>query len=373
MIKRNFTKAYTFDDLLLVPNYSEILPNQTVLKTKLTRNITLNTPIISAAMDTVTSFEMAKIMALNGGLGVIHKNMSIKEQSEIIKQLKNVVINCENFPNASLDETNKLLAAAAIGVSEDVLDRVQSLIDAGVNVLFIDSAHGHTLNVIKLLRIIKNKYKIDVVVGNVATQKATNDLIFAGADAIKVGMGPGSICTTRIISGIGVPQMSAIFDCYEIARKYDIPIIADGGIRYSGDIVKALAGGANVVMLGSLLAGTLEAPGEKITINNKIYKQYRGMGSLSAMEKGSHDRYFQSKNSKFVPEGIESLIPYKGETKDVLYQMIGGIKSGMAYCGSKTLNELKQKANFIVQTSNGLKEAHPHDLEIIKESPNYSK
>lgn len=240
--------------------------------------------------------------------------------------------------------------------------------------MFIDSAHGHTFNVIELLKKLKSTYPhIDVVAGNIATGVAAEQLIEAGADAIKVGIGPGSICTTRVVSGIGVPQMTAIFDCYEVASKYNVPIIADGGIRYSGDMVKALAGGADVVMVGSLLAGTDEAPGEKIIINNKEYKQYRGMGSLSAMQKGSADRYFQSNNQKFVPEGIESLIPYRGKTEDIVYQITGGIRSGLAYCGSVDLKMLKEKANFIVQTVNGLKEAHPHDLEIIKESPNYSK
>lgn len=374
MKRKFFVTAYTFDDLLLVPNYSSILPKDTSLKTKLTKRISLNIPIISAAMDTVTSYEMAKTMTLLGGVGVIHKNMSVDEQSNIVKQLKNYVVDTEKYPNVCLTTDNKLLTAAGIGVSSDVNERVSALVDAGVDVLFIDSAHGHTFNVIELLKKIKSTYPhIDVVAVNIATGVAAEQLIEAGADAIKVGIGPGSICTTRVVSGIGVPQMTAIFDCYEVASKYNVPIIADGGIRYSGDMVKALAGGADVVMVGSLLAGTDEAPGEKIIINNKEYKQYRGMGSLSAMQKGSADRYFQSNNQKFVPEGIESLIPYRGKTEDIVYQMTGGIRSGLAYCGSVDLKMLKEKANFIVQTVNGLKEAHPHDLEIIKESPNYSK
>lgn len=373
MSNKIFETMYTFDDLLLVPNYSDIMPNNISLKTRLTKNIHLNMPIISAAMDTVTTYEMAKIMSLLGGLGVVHKNMSIQQQADIIKKLKNTKVNLTNYPNACLDKNNKLITAAAIGVGEETQNRVKALLEAKVDVLFIDSAHGHSLNVINLLKEIKSKYQIDIVVGNVATKQATEDLIKAGADCIKVGMGPGSICTTRIVSGIGVPQMSAIFNCYEIAKQYDIPIIADGGIRYSGDMVKALAGGADVIMVGSLVAGTKESPGKLIVINDKQYKQYRGMGSLSAMEKGSADRYFQSQNKKLVPEGIESLIEYKGKTEEVIFQMLGGIKSGMAYCGSIDLKTLKQKANFIVQTSNGLKEAHPHDLAIIKNSPNYSR
>lgn len=374
MKRKFFVTAYTFDDLLLVPNYSSILPKDTSLKTKLTKRISLNIPIISAAMDTVTSYEMAKVMSLLGGLGVVHKNMSIEEQSNIVKELKKIVVDTNVYPNACLTSDNKLLTAAGIGIANDVMERVTALVNAGVDVLFIDSAHGHTFNVIELLKKLKLLYpQIDIVAGNIATGVAAEQLINAGADAIKVGIGPGSICTTRIVSGIGVPQMTAIFDCYEIASKYNIPVIADGGIRYSGDIVKALAGGADVVMIGSLLAGTDEAPGELIIINNKEYKQYRGMGSLSAMQKGSADRYFQSSNQKLVPEGIESLIPYKGKTEDIIYQMTGGIRSGLAYCGSSNLKMLKEKANFIVQTVNGLKEAHPHDLEIIKESPNYSK
>ncbi|QTA37506.1 IMP dehydrogenase [Thermosipho ferrireducens] len=476
-------EALTFDDVLLVPKYSEILPNEVDVSTRLTRKIKLNIPLLSAAMDTVTEAELAKALAREGGIGIIHKNLSIEEQAHqvnIVKRTENGIIDDpitispdvsvldaerlmaeykigglpvvddsrkliglvtnrdirfernpqrpvkelmtpfekliyaeegisldeareilhENkieklpiikkdgtlsglitikdiksvveHPNASRDKKGRLLVGAAVGTSPDTLERVQALIDAGVDVIVVDTAHGHSKKVIETVQKIKSVFPdIQLIAGNIATEEGAEALINAGVDALKVGIGPGSICTTRIVAGIGVPQLTAIVDVVRIAREFDIPVIADGGIRFSGDIVKALAAGAETVMLGSIFAGTEEAPGETILYQGRKYKSYRGMGSLGAMSRGSADRYFQASNQKFIPEGIEGMVPYKGSVKDVVYQLIGGLKSGMGYIGAKNLKELYEKAEFVKITAASIKESHPHDVIITKEPPNY--
>lgn len=366
--------AYTFDDVLLIPNKSEILPNQVSLKTNLTKNIILNIPLISASMDTVTESKMAIEIAKEGGIGIVHKNMSIDEQGKEVEIVKNFKLNDQNNNLSSLDSNGRLLCGASVGVTSDMMDRVDALVEKQVDVIVLDTAHGHSKGVIESIKKIKFKYPtLQIIGGNVATAEAVRDLIEAGADCIKIGIGPGSICTTRIIAGVGVPQLTAIMDCFDEAEKYKIPIIADGGIKYSGDIVKALAAGASVVMLGSIFAGCDESPGEKIVIENKTYKSYRGMGSLGAMNKGSSDRYFQSGSKKFVPEGIEGLVPYKGKLSEIIYQLLGGIRSGMGYLGAENLKELNVNAKFVIQTVSGIKESHPHDISLIKDAPNYMK
>ncbi len=478
--------ALTFDDVLLIPSYSEVLPKDVSTETKFSRNIKLKMPLISAAMDTVTESAMAIAMAREGGLGVIHKNMTIEKQAREVKRVKRaengmiidpVVINPENTveqalnmmreykiggipvvdenyklvgivtnrdlrfekklqrpikevmtkenlittkqnidletaaeilqkykieklpvidqngkliglitykditkakdrPFASKDSKGQLLVAAAIGVSADVMERSEALIEAGANILVIDSAHGHSKGVIETLKKLKQhfKNKVEIVAGNVATKEGALALAEAGADAVKVGIGPGSICTTRIIAGVGIPQITAIYNVAESLIKYDIPIIADGGIRYSGDIVKAIAAGADTVMIGSLFAGVEEAPGETLIYQGRKFKVYRGMGSLEAMQQGSKDRYFQDVEEdikKLVPEGIVSRVPYKGSLNEVFYQLIGGLKAGMGYVGAPDIKTLK-KAKFVRITNAGIRESHPHDVTIIREAPNYS-
>ncbi len=477
--------ALTYDDVLIVPNYSEVLPTDVELKTRFSKNIVMNIPIASSAMDTVTESRTAIVMAQEGGIGIIHKNLTPEEQafevekvkkyesgmildpftvnpdqkisdlfelmkkykisgfpvvdqekklvgiitnrdlrfvSDHSKKVKDVmtshnlvtapegtsftkakeilqehrveklpVITSEGklcglitikdiektiaYPNSNKDKFGRLRVGAACGVSEKEIKRVEALIRAQVDVIVIDTAHGHSKGVIEMVKTIKKmNAKVDVVAGNVATAKACEDLIAAGVDGIKVGIGPGSICTTRIIAGIGVPQMQAIFDCRKICDKADIPFIADGGIKYSGDIVKALAGGASCVMIGSLFAGTDEAPGEMVLYQGRAYKMYRGMGSLGAMEKGSKDRYGQSaveEVSKLVPEGIEGQVPYRGSLATNLFHLVGGIRSGMGYVGAPTMKELRENAKFIKITAASLKESHPHDVIITKEAPNY--
>ncbi len=477
--------ALTYDDVLIVPNYSEVLPTEVELKTRFSKNISMNIPIASSAMDTVTESRTAIVMAQEGGIGIIHKNLTPEEQafevekvkkyesgmildpftvgpdqkisdlfelmkkykisgfpvidhneklvgiitnrdlrfvSDHSKKVKDVmtsenlitapegtsftkakeilqehrveklpVINPQGklcglitikdiektiaYPNSNKDKFGRLRVGAACGVSEKEMKRVEALIRAQVDVIVIDTAHGHSKGVIEMVKTIKQmNAKVDVVAGNVATAKACEDLIAAGVDGIKVGIGPGSICTTRIIAGIGVPQMQAIFDCRKICDKADIPFIADGGIKYSGDIVKALAGGASCVMIGSLFAGTDEAPGEMVLYQGRAYKMYRGMGSLGAMEKGSKDRYGQSaveEVSKLVPEGIEGQVPYRGSLATNLFHLVGGIRSGMGYVGAPTMKELRENAKFIKITAASLKESHPHDVIITKEAPNY--
>lgn len=476
-------EAYTFDDVLLVPAKSDVLPNQVSLKSVLARDIVLNTPVLSAAMDTVTESRMAIAMAREGGIGVIHKNMPIAQQAEEVDRVKrseNGVISnpfflspdhlvsdadelmgkykisgvpiCEKsgklvgiltnrdmkfmtdynvkihevmtkeklvtapknttleqakallmkhkieklplvddkgmltglitikdiekalqYPNTARDKADRLLCAAAIGVSHDLEERAAALVKAQVDVLVLDSAHGHSAGIMKAVSLIKHLYPdVALIAGNVATAEATEDLIKAGADCVKVGIGPGSICTTRVVAGVGVPQVSAIYDAACVAAKYGIPIVGDGGLKYSGDLIKALAAGANVVMLGSILAGCEESPSDTEMFQGRQFKVYRGMGSLAAMAKGSKDRYFQEDNKKLVPEGVEGRVPYKGAVADSIFQLMGGVRSGMGYCGCHTIEELHEKAEFVKITGAGLKESHPHDIYITKESPNYS-
>ncbi len=474
--------AYTFDDVLLVPNKSEILPNEVSLKTKLTKKISLNIPLMSASMDTVTESKMAIAMAREGGIGIIHKNMTIEEQAievDRVKRQENGVItdpiflNEDNtvrqalelmakyrisgvpvtrgtklvgiitnrdivfetnydktldevmtksplitakegttleealeilkkhkieklplidddnnlkglitikdiekakaYPNAAKDSKGRLLCGASVGITNDMMERVEALVKAKVDVITLDTAHGHSKGVIEGVRKIKSVYpELQIIAGNIATAEAVRDLVEAGADCVKVGIGPGSICTTRIVAGVGVPQLTAVMDCVEEGRKYGVPVIADGGLKYSGDIVKALAAGAQVCMMGSMLAGCEESPGETEIYQGRTYKVYRGMGSLAAMEKGSSDRYFQNGTKKFVPEGVEGRVAYKGPVADTLFQLLGGIKSGMGYLGAPTLDDLYENAKFVVQTSSGIRESHPHDINITKEAPNYS-
>lgn len=367
-------EAFTFDDLLLVPSYSKVVPIDTILHTKLTKKITLNIPVLSAAMDTVTEDEMAIAIAKLGGLGVIHKNLSIDEQAQMVKKVKEAPV-FDTDKEACVDACFKLRVGAAVGVGNDTYERVNKLYEAGVDIIAVDSAHGHSKGVIDTIRQIRTLFPtLDIIGGNVVTAQAAIDLIYAGASAIKVGVGPGSICTTRVVSGVGVPQLTAVNDIYQVAKQYEIGIIADGGIKLSGDITKALAAGADCVMLGGLLAGTKETPGEVLFINDKEVKSYIGMGSLTAMKKGSSDRYFQGgvkELKKLVPEGIEATVPYKGEIKDVIHQMMGGLRSGMGYCGCETIHDLKEKAQFVKISNAGLKESHPHDVDNIKDSPNY--
>ncbi len=478
-------EGMTFDDVLLVPAYSEVTPNMVDVKTRFSRNITLNIPIVSAAMDTVTEAAMAIAMARQGGIGVIHKNMSIENQAAQVRKVKRAesgmifdpvtitpqqtvgdalkmmhdnhiggipvvdenqklvgivtnrdlrfqtdmnlpisgvmtkdnivtttnpdlteasqillrhkieklpVVDADNklvglityrditkikdYPNACKDSKGRLRVAAGVGVTSDTLKRVEALVNAGVDAVVIDTAHGHSANVVNTLKDVKKNFPdIDVLVGNIATAEAAEYLIANGADGIKVGIGPGSICTTRIVAGVGVPQLSAIYNCSQVAAKHGIPVIGDGGLRYSGDVVKAIAAGADCVMMGSMLAGTEESPGETIIYNGRKFKSYRGMGSIEAMEAGSKDRYFQSEtkdSSKFVPEGIVARVPYKGTLYETIYQLLGGLRSGMGYCGAKDIDAL-HNARFVRITSAGVIENHPHDVTITKEAPNYSR
>ena len=475
-------QGLTFDDVLLIPAHSDVLPRDVDVRTHLTQNVTLNIPVMSAGMDTVTEAEMAIAMAREGGIGVIHKNMSIDEQAREVKLVKRsehgiivdpiylapdntlsdadelmnkyhisgvpitengklvgIITNRDmrfetdlsrpisdimtskglitapehttmeeakrilqahrieklplvdddghlkglitirdiekmrKFPNSNKDSDGRLKVAAAIGVTSDVEDRVEALLDAKADVLVIDTAHGHSEGVLQTIRRLRKAFPhLELIAGNVATYDATKALIEAGVSAVKVGIGPGSICTTRVIAGIGVPQITAIYDCAKAAEGTGIPIIADGGIQYSGDIAKALGAGASCVMLGNLLAGTEEAPGEMIIYQGKNYKSYRGMGSLGAMQAGSKDRYFQQNAKKLVPEGIEGRIPYKGHVSDVLFQHIGGLRASMGYCGAKNIKAMNEDTQFIQITGAGLRESHPHDVSITKEAPNYS-
>lgn len=475
-------EGITFDDVLLQPAYSDVIGNQIDISTYLTKKIKLNIPLMSAGMDTVTEHRMAIAIARQGGIGIIHKNMSIEEQANEVDKVKrsengvitdpfflspehtlkdadelmgrfrisgvpitvdgrlvgiitnrdlkfeedytkkisecmtkdNLVTALEGitleeaknilakarveklpivdksgnlkglitikdiekqikYPNSAKDLHGRLLCGAALGITNDVLDRCEALIKAKVDVVVLDSAHGHSENVIKCVKLIKEKYpELQVIAGNVATAEGTKALIEAGVDCVKVGIGPGSICTTRVVAGIGVPQISAIMKCYEVAKEYNIPIIADGGIKYSGDVTKALAAGGNVCMMGSIFAGCDEAPGEFELFQGRKYKVYRGMGSLAAMEKGSKDRYFQANAKKLVPEGVEGRVAYKGLVEDTVYQLLGGLRSGMGYCGAKDIPTLQETAEFVKITSAALKESHPHDIHITKEAPNYS-
>lgn len=475
-------EGITFDDVLLVPSYSQVVPNEVDITTNLTKKIRLNIPMMSAGMDTVTESRMAIAMARQGGIGIIHKNMTIDQQAEEVdkvkrsengvitdpfslspehtlgdaealmqkfrisgvpitegKKLVGIITNrdlkfeedftqkirdcmtSENlitakkgitldeakkilakskkeklplvdddynlvglitikdiektikYPLAAKDGQGRLLCGAGVGITANVLDRVRALVDAKVDVIVLDSAHGHSENVLHCVRVIKDKFPdLDVIAGNVATFEGTEALIKAGADAVKVGIGPGSICTTRVVAGIGVPQVTAVMNAYEAAMKYDIPIIADGGIKYSGDMTKALAAGGSVCMMGSIFAGCDEAPGAFELYQGRKYKVYRGMGSIAAMENGSKDRYFQENARKLVPEGVEGRVAYKGTVEDTVFQLIGGIRSGMGYCGAGDLKELRENGRFVKITSAALRESHPHDIQITKEAPNYS-
>lgn len=476
-------EGLTFDDVLIIPDRSDVFPKQVALKTHLTNNIELNIPLLSSAMDTVTEGEMAIALAREGGLGVLHKNMSIADQVAEVDRVKRsesgmivdpvtlssnrtirealdmmakysisgipivdegqlvgiltnrdirfetnldqlisqrmtrenlitttvgttleeaeeilqrhrieklLVIDQEGrlkglitvkdilkkkkFPNAVKDSLGRLRVGAAVGVSGDYLERAQGLVDEQVDVLVVDTAHGHSREVQRAVEKLKKTFsKVDLIAGNAATREATKALVEAGADAVKIGIGPGAICTTRVVAGVGVPQLTAILECAAEAAKAGIPIVADGGVRYSGDIAKALAGGANTVMLGSLLAGMDESPGEKVLYEGRVYKSYRGMGSLSAMQRGSRDRYFQDDEDikKLVPEGIEGIVPYKGALRDSVHQLMGGLRSAMGYCGARTIAELQTRAKFIKVTSASIKESHPHNVKISKEAPNY--
>ena len=353
---RIFQEGITFDDVLLMPAYSEVLPREVSLQGRFSRHITLDIPFVSAAMDTVTESAMAMAIAREGGIGVIHKNMSAEQQAAEVAKVK----------------AEGLQVAAGVGITPDVLDRVKLLADAGVDAVVLDSAHGHSKGVIDALKAIKKAFPgLDVVVGNIATAQAAKDLIAAGADGLKVGIGPGSICTTRIVAGVGVPQLTAIADVAEVAGD-SVPVIADGGLRYSGDVVKALAAGAHCVMCGSMFAGTDEAPGEVVEVDGVKMKGYRGMGSIDAMQAGSADRYFQKGAKKLVPEGVVARVAYKGPVADVLYQLAGGLRSGMGYCGAANLDALHQ-ARFVKISPATVQENHPHDVAIAKKAPNYSK
>lgn len=369
-------KGLTFDDVLLIPAESHVLPNEVDLSTQLADNIKLNIPLISAGMDTVTEGAIAIAMALQGGLGVVHKNMSIQAQASEVANVKSVVVP-SNATKAAVDDQNRLLCAAAVGVTSDTFERAEALLEAGADAIVIDTAHGHSAGVLRKIKEFREHFpKQTLIAGNVATGDATRALFDAGVDVVKVGIGPGSICTTRIVAGVGVPQITAIYDAASAAREYHKPIIADGGIKYSGDVVKALAAGGNAVMLGSMLSGTTEAPGDIFEDNGKKYKRYRGMGSVGAMAQahGSSDRYFQggvNEANKLVPEGIEARVEYKGDVSDVVFQIDGGLRSGMGYCGAANISELIEKAQFVQITNAGLRESHPHDVQITKEAPNY--
>ncbi len=475
-------EGITFDDVLLVPAYSEVIPNQVDISTWLTNTIRLNVPLMSAGMDTVTEHRMAVAMARQGGIGIIHKNMSIEAQAEEVdkvkrsengvitdpfylspehtladadrlmakfrisgvpitegKKLVGILTNRDlkfetdyskkikecmtseglvtakegvtleeakkilgqarkeklpivddnfnlkglitikdiekqiKYPLSAKDAQGRLLCGAGVGVTADILDRVDALVKAHVDVIVIDTAHGHSANVLRTVHMVKDAYPdLQVIAGNVATAEATEALIEAGVDCVKVGIGPGSICTTRVVAGIGVPQISAVMDCYEAAKKHNIPIIADGGIKYSGDVTKAIAAGANVCMMGSMFAGCDESPGSFELYQGRKYKVYRGMGSIAAMENGSKDRYFQSDAKKLVPEGVEGRVAYKGFVEDTVFQLLGGLRAGMGYCGARTIEELKENGRFVKISAAALKESHPHDIHITKEAPNYS-
>lgn len=365
--------ALTFDDVLLVPQYSEITPDMADVSTKLTNTFKMNVPFLSAAMDTVSEHKLVTALALAGGFGVIHKNMSIADQAKEVEMVKNYEFDNEKYKRALIDKKGRLCVGAAIGVTADMMDRVHALMDAGVDVFVLDSAHGDSKNIINAIKNLRLEYpSMELIAGNVATYEGALDLMKAGASAVKVGMGPGSICTTRIIAGIGVPQLQAVMDCARASKEMNVPIIADGGIKYSGDVVKALAAGANTVMLGGLFATCEEAPGDIYESNGKKYRTYRGMGSIEAMAKGSTDRYFQTGHKKFVAEGVQGIVEVKTTVEELVFQLIGGLKAGMGYCGSKDIPTLQEKGTFIKITNNALLESHPHDISIDKGEPNYS-
>ena len=368
-------EGFTFDDVLLIPAESHVLPNEVDLSTQLAPNLKLNVPFLSASMDTVTETKMATTMARNGGLGVIHKNMSADDQAKMVAAVKAIENDASQYPNAAVDANNHLLVAAAVGVTSDTFDRASALVNAGADAIIIDTAHGHSAGVLRKVAEIRHQLPdATLIAGNVATGEGTRALFEAGVDVVKVGIGPGSICTTRVVAGVGVPQLTAIYDAAQVAREFGKPIIADGGMKYSGDIVKALAAGGNAVMFGSMFSGTDEAPGDIIEDGGKKYKTYRGMGSLASMSHGSADRYFQggvNEANKLVPEGIEARVEYKGSVNDIIFQMVGGLRSGMGYTGSATIQDLIDNAQFVRISNAGLIESHPHDVQITKAAPNY--
>ena len=376
-LEAKFAKeGLTFDDVLLVPAASSVLPAEASTQTRLTREMTLEIPVVSAAMDTVTEAEMAIALAREGGLGVLHRNLPIEPQVAQVEAVKRSEAGME-YPLATKDEQGRLRVAAAVGVGPDAWERAQALVAADVDVLVVDTAHAHARGVLEMVRRLKEELRVDVVAGNISTGEAARALIEAGADAVKCGQGPGSACTTRVVAGVGVPQITAVYDCARVAAEHGIPVIADGGIASSGDVAKALAAGADVVMLGSVLAGTDEAPGEVVVSQGARFKEYRGMGSLGAMRaRGfSQDRYFQGDvedSDKLVPEGIEGRVPYKGPLRHVLQQLIGGVRQAMGYCGAPTLDALKE-TRFVRITGAGLRESHPHNVAITKEAPNYTR
>lgn len=368
-------EGFTFDDVLLIPAESHVLPNEVDLSTQLAPNLKLNVPFLSASMDTVTETKMATTMARNGGLGVIHKNMSADDQAKMVAAVKAIENDASQYPNAAVDANNHLLVAAAVGVTSDTFDRASALLNAGADAIIIDTAHGHSAGVLRKVAEIRHQLPdATLIAGNVATGEGTRALFEAGVDVVKVGIGPGSICTTRVVAGVGVPQLTAIYDAAQVAREFGKPIIADGGMKYSGDIVKALAAGGNAVMFGSMFSGTDEASGDIIEDGGKKYKTYRGMGSLASMSHGSADRYFQggvNEANKLVPEGIEARVEYKGSVNDIIFQMVGGLRSGMGYTGSATIQDLIDNAQFVRISNAGLIESHPHDVQITKAAPNY--
>ncbi|KRN00290.1 inosine-5-monophosphate dehydrogenase [Lactobacillus taiwanensis DSM 21401] len=369
-------KGLTFDDVLLIPAESHVLPNEVKLDTQLAPNLQLHIPLISAGMDTVTEGKMAIAIAENGGLGVIHKNLSIEAQVEEVKKAKTKTVD-PKLPHPALDDQGRLLVAAAVGITSDTFERAEALLEAGADAIVIDTAHGHSAGVLRKIKEIREHFpNSTLIAGNVATGEGTAALFNAGVDVVKVGIGPGSICTTRIVAGVGVPQITAIYDAASVAQKYGKKIIADGGIKYSGDVVKALAAGGNAVMLGSMFSGTTEAPGTIFTNEGKQFKSYRGMGSVGAMSQqhGSSDRYFQggvNEANKLVPEGVEALVPYKGDVSNIIYQIDGGLRAGMGYVGAGTIEELIENSQFVQITNAGLRESHPHDVQMAKEAPNY--
>lgn len=367
-------EGLTFDDVLLLPGYTDFLPSEAQLATRLTREIWLNIPLVSAAMDTVTEAEMAKVLALHGGIGILHRNMTIEAQAAEVSRVKLAgPFDREAYPQAAVDGKGRLMVGAAVGVGQ-VLERAGALLEAGVDVLAIDTAHGHSKNVIDALKAIKEAYpEAQVIAGNIATAEAAKALIEAGADALKVGIGPGSICTTRIVAGVGVPQISALRAVASVAHPAGVPIIADGGIQYSGDITKAIAAGADTVMLGSLFARTKESPGQEVVFGGRPYKVYRGMGSIGALQNDTNDRYGKNAHGPLVPEGVEGMVPLTGSASDLIHQLVGGLRKGMGYCGLKTIEALKTQAKFIKISAAAMRESHAHDIMITNEAPNYAR
>lgn len=370
-------EGITFDDVLLIPAESHVLPNEVDLSTQLAPNLKLSIPLISAGMDTVTEGRMAAAMAKMGGLGVVHKNLSIQAQADEVRLAKNTPVTAEDT-YAAVDKDGKLLVAAAVGVTSNTFERAEALFEAGADAIVIDTAHGHSAGVLRKIKEIRDHFPHNTLIaGNVATAEGTRALFEAGVDVVKVGIGPGSICTTRVVAGVGVPQLTAIYDAADVAREFGKPIIADGGIKYSGDVVKALAAGGNAVMLGSMLSGTEEAPGDvQQGADGRLVKSYRGMGSVGAMSQqhGSSDRYFQggvNEANKLVPEGIEAVVSYKGTVSNVVYQILGGLRSGMGYCGAENIDKLIETAQFVRISNAGLRESHPHDVMMSKAAPNY--